>query len=161
MSRIAAQYSVTEISNDVVRKEVVHESVRDANGKHVGFKPVVREKKGGYFYKFPNGNSITLDKPADGPAAKMMDDLSNLSEGDEVPMGKRISKNQLEVFGLTSSPRLVDMTTGEEVDERGVPLSLAQHVSGVVVPSDMPLEFQGNPKASGEGIDASIAALED
>ena len=138
------------------------ESQRDKDGKHIGFKAVVREKRGGYFYSFPNGNSITLDKPATkGAAQSLVEDLSNLSEGDEVPMDKRVAKSQLEMFGLTDRPKLVDLMSGEEVDERGVPLSLSQYVVGAVAPADMPLEFRGKVHTGNDGVDSSIDALEE
>lgn len=162
MAQIKAQYQVTEVPDTVIRKEVVMESQRDKDGKHIGFKAIVREKRGGYFYSFPNGNSITLDKPpTKGAATALVEDLSNLNEGDEVPMDKRVAKTQLEMFGLTDRPKLVDLMTGEEVDERGVPLSLSQYVVGAVAPADMPLEFRGKPDVGSNGVESSLAALEE
>lgn len=160
---IVAQYHVTPIGDDVSRKRIVYQSIRDENGKHVRFAAKVQEVKGGYFYKFPNGNSITLDKLADGEALKAMqdiEDLSDLEDGDEVPMEKRKARTQLEMFGLTDRPRLFDDMTGEEVDEQGRPLSLRQYISGGV-PNDMPMEFQGRAKIEGEGVEASLKALEE
>lgn len=160
MSKIAAQYQVTEVPDSVIRKEIVMESVRDKNGKHVGFKQVVREKKGGLFYSFPNGNSIMLDKPIErGPAQQLMDDLSDLKDGDEVPLNKRVAKTQLETFGLTDRPRLFDLTTGDEVDERGVPLAIVGVLNPSAVPNDLPVHMQ--PNKNGERtLDDAIADTE-
>lgn len=162
MSNIRPQYQVTELGNDVSRKEVVYESKRDPKtGKHLGFIAKVQEKKGGLFYSMPNGSSIMLDKPLEtGAAVAAMQDISALEDGTEIPMNKALAKNQLEQFGLTERPRLVNMMTGEEVDERGVPVAIAEHVQGNFVPQDLPAEFSGKVKIGNGGVDDTIGALE-
>ena len=162
MSNIKPQYQVTPLDDTVVRKEVVYESKRDPKtGKHLGFIAKVKEKKGGLFYSMPNGSSIMLDKPIEsGEAVRAMEDISDLEDGTEIPMSKALAKNQLEHFGLTEKPRLVNMMTGEEVDERGVPVALAEHVQGGFVPNDLPAEFSGKVKIGNSGVNDSIEALE-
>ncbi len=85
--------------------------IRDENGQRVKKGParMVRddnvESRGGIMFTFPSGASIRL-----------------------------ATQNQLDLFGLTTEPKLIDTATGEEVDERGVPKSLAQYVADTTAP---------------------------
>ena len=91
---------------DYVLDDETGKPLRDEHGQRVKKGParMVRddmvESKGGIEYTFPNGNSLRMS-----------------------------SQDQLDLFGLTSKPRLIDTGTGEEVDERGIPLSLAALVT--------------------------------
>ena len=119
MGRIVAQYQVKAMPKDYTTTEtkysIVQEYMKDDEGKFErdeegrkikkGPIQVVSEQvesKGGLLFTFPGGHSIRLTSP-----------------------------EQLKQFGLNENPRLVDLDTGEEVNEHGVPLSLANYVNDV------------------------------
>ena len=108
-------FTTTETHCKMVQEYLIDEETkkpfRDEHGQRVKKGPakMVRddavESKGGIMFTFPNGSSIRL-----------------------------ASQHQLDLFKLTDQPRLIDTATGEEVDERGVPKSLAQYVLDVSAP---------------------------
>ena len=93
---------------DYVIDEETKKPLRDEHGQRVKKGParMVREddveSRGGLMYTFPNGNSVRM-----------------------------ASQNQLDLFGLSNTPKLIDDKTGEEVDERGVPVALAELISDI------------------------------
>lgn len=119
---IIAQYMPKALSKDHVSLEthckmvqdyVIDEETgktdRDDNGKRIKKGParMVRddtvESHGGVMFTFPNGNSVRM-----------------------------ASQTQLDLFGLTMQPKLIDTATGEEVDERGIPKSLSAYVQDAI-----------------------------
>lgn len=82
---------------------------RDDNGKRIKKGPARMERddkvesRGGVMFTLPNGNSVRM-----------------------------ATQSQLDLFGLTMQPKLIDTATGEEVDEHGVPKSLAAYVQDAI-----------------------------
>lgn len=121
MSRIVAQYmpkalpkdfETTETHVKIVRHYVMEDDdkgkqvfARDENGRNIKAGPNTLEfeqkvSKGGILFTFPRGHSIRLTDPA-----------------------------QLKQFKLTEKPKLVDLDLGEEVNEKGIPLSMLSVIS--------------------------------
>lgn len=107
-------YETVETHCKMVQDYVLDEKGKpelDDNGRKIKKGParMVREdkvvSKGGVMYTFPNGNSVRF-----------------------------ASQHQLDLFKLSTQPRLIDTATGEECDERGVPKSLSEFVSGAGAP---------------------------
>lgn len=119
---IIAQYMPKPLPKDhvslethckMVQEYVIDEETgkpdRDDNGKRIKKGPakMVRDdsvvSRGGVMFTFPNGNSVRM-----------------------------ATQSQLDLFKLTMQPKLIDTATGEEVDERGVPKSLAAYVQDAI-----------------------------
>lgn len=119
MARIVAAYMPKALSKDfkttethvkIVRHFVMDDDAkdgfaRDENGRKIKAGPNTLEmqeveSKGGIMFTFPRGHSIRLTDPA-----------------------------QLKQFKLTENPKLVDLDLGEEVNEKGMPLSLLSVIS--------------------------------
>ena len=62
------------------------------------------ESKGGIMFTMPAGHSVRIASPA-----------------------------QMELFKLTEKPKLIDSQSGEEVNEHGIPLSLAAYVANAAL----------------------------
>lgn len=124
-SRIKAQFAVQKIGKDYETFETRYKMVK----KEDGTKEMVQEKvasTGGYLFTMPNGSQIRLE-----------------------------TLDQIKHFGLDTKPTLIDITTGEEVNEQGVPLSIANLVQGAVEEALLP-----KPVAGDGGVESSIEALE-
>lgn len=124
-SRIKAQFSVQPIPKDYETFEQVYVMEKDKDGT----KRMVAKQvasKGGYLFTMPNGSQIRLE-----------------------------TLDQIKHFGLDTKPTLIDITTGEEVNEQGVPLSIANLVTGAVTEALLP-----KPVAGDSGVESSIEALE-
>lgn len=120
---IIAQYMPKPLSKDFETYETHCRMVQDyvidpetnkperdlATGQRIKKGPARMERddkvvsKGGVMFTFPNGNSVRM-----------------------------ATQSQLDLFGLTMQPKLIDTATGEEVDERGVPKSLAAYVQDAI-----------------------------
>lgn len=125
-TRIQAQYQVQPISKDYETFENRFEMKKGQDGT-MRMEAVKVATKGGYLFSMPNGSQIRLE-----------------------------SLDQIAHFGLNTSPKLVDITTGEEVNEQGIPLSIANLVHGAVQEAMLP-----KPVAGDGGVESSIAALEE
>lgn len=100
-------FETTETHVKIIRHYVMEEDAKgkevfavDENGRKIKAGPNTLEftqvpSFGGILFKFPRGHSIRLTHP-----------------------------EQLKQFKLTDKPKLVDLDLGEEVNEKGVPLSL-------------------------------------
>lgn len=117
MSNIRPQYMPKALPKSFTTTETICEMVqeykkddegefeRDEQGRKIKKGPATMvqktiESKGGILFTFPRGHSIRLS-----------------------------TKEQIKQFGLSENPKLIDMASGEEVNEQGVPLSLAQYVT--------------------------------
>lgn len=97
--RIVPQYTPRAMPKTHVSIEDRYSIKKNKDGTKELVKEEV-ESKGGVMFTFPAGHSIRL-----------------------------ATIEQIEQFRLTTKPRLVDIDTGEEVNELGVPVSLAQFVA--------------------------------
>jgi hypothetical protein len=124
-SRIKAQFQVQKIGDDY---ETFSTEYVMEKGKD-GTKTMVQKQvpsKGGYLFTMSNGSQIRLE-----------------------------TLDQIKHFGLDTKPTLIDITTGEEVNEQGIPLSIANLVQGAVTEAMLP-----RPVAGDGGVESSIEALE-
>jgi hypothetical protein len=71
--------------------------------------------KGGHLFTMANGSQIRLE-----------------------------SLDQIKHFKLDTKPVLIDITTGEEVNEQGIPLSVANLVQGAVTEATLPRPVAGD-----------------
>lgn len=101
MSNIVAQYVPKVIPKSYKTTEMHYNIVKNKDGTS-RLEAKEVESTGGLLFQFPRGHSIRLS-----------------------------TAEQIEHFGLSRNPRLVDLTTGEEVDQNGVPLSIKDVVRGV------------------------------
>lgn len=81
------------------------EFVRDENGRKIKKGPSRMEayehtSKGGVLFTMPNGNSVRLTTP-----------------------------EQIQQFKVATKPRLIDLDSGEEVDEQGRPVALMKFMA--------------------------------
>ena len=107
---VPKHYKTTETWVKIVRHWVKDEDgelvLDETTGKKIKAGPNTleiyqKESTGGILFKFPRGHSIRLTTP-----------------------------EQIKQFRLTDQPKLVDMDSGEEVNEQGVPVSLAGVIAG-------------------------------
>ena len=124
-SRIKAQFQVQPIGKDYETFETHYVMEKQKDGTKVMVQKQVASK-GGYLFTMANGSQIRLE-----------------------------SLEQIKHFNLATTPKLVDITTGEEVNEQGVPLSIANLVHGAVTEAMLP-----RPVAGDGGVEDSINALE-
>lgn len=113
-SRIKAQFQVQKIGDDYTTFATEYEMVKQKDGT-MRMEPKQVPSKGGYLFTMSNGSQIRLE-----------------------------SEDQIKHFGLDTKPKLVDITTGEEVNEQGVPLSIANLVSGAVAEAVLPRPVAGD-----------------
>lgn len=124
-SRIKAQFQVQPIEKSYETFETQYSMEKAADGT----KQMVQKQvasKGGYLFTMPNGSQIRLE-----------------------------TLEQIKHFKLDTKPQLIDITTGEEVNEAGVPLSIANLVQGAVAEAMLP-----RPVAGDGGVESTIEALE-
>ncbi len=125
-SRIKAQFQVQKIPEDYKTFETQYVMVKGRDGTMQMEQKQVAST-GGYLFSMPNGSQIRLE-----------------------------TLEQIKQFKLDTKPQLIDITTGEEVNEAGVPLSIANLVHGAVQEAMLP-----KPVAGDGGVESSIAALEE
>lgn len=107
-TRIRAQFAVQKIGKDYETTSTIYKMVKQEDGT----KRMEREEvpsKGGHLFTMANGSQIRLE-----------------------------SIDQIKHFNLATKPTLIDITTGEEVNEHGVPLSIANLVQGAVAEAVLP-----------------------
>lgn len=129
-SRIKAQFSVQPVAKDYETFETVYEMVKQEDGTKRMEAKQV-PSTGGYLFTMPNGSSIRL-----------------------------ASKEQIKHFGLDTKPTLVDITTGEEVNEQGVPLSIANLVQGAVAEALLPRPVAGDGGVGEQSVESLLDATE-
>lgn len=105
---IRASYRVDVIPDEYVTEKIVYAYVPDPDAPQEVGKPVkkirtetVVKEKGGWLFTFPRGHQIRCT-----------------------------SKQQIELLGLSTSPHLIDDSTGLQVNEHGIPIDIADHVKG-------------------------------
>lgn len=105
---IRANYTVQKIPDTYVTKKTVYEYVPDPDAEQVVGKPTrkirvekVVEEKGGWLFTFPRRHSVRCT-----------------------------SLEQIKLLGLSTEPYLIDDTTGLQVNSQGIPLDIAEHVTG-------------------------------
>lgn len=107
---VPKHYKTTETHVKIIRHWVKDEDgefvLDETTGKKIKAGPNTlelyeKESTGGILFKFPRGHSIRLTTP-----------------------------EQIKQFRLTDTPKLVDMDSGEEVNEQGVPIALAGIIKG-------------------------------
>jgi hypothetical protein len=97
---IRVEHTVHKLPDSYVTKETVFRYIPSEDDPKIKVRvEEVVEHRGGYLVKFMRGHSIRL-----------------------------FDEKHLEMFGLTTAPRLIDETTGAECNEHGVPLDIAQYV---------------------------------
>ena len=128
-SVVPKHYKTTETHVKIVRHWVKDEEgefvLDETTGKKIKAGPNTleiyeKESTGGILFKFPRGHSIRLTSP-----------------------------DQIKQFRLTDTPKLVDMDSGEEVNEQGVPVSLAGVISGANNPNGGDFGSVEVPETSG------------
>jgi hypothetical protein len=107
---IRASYRVDVIPDDYVTEKIVYAYVPDPEAEQIPGKPTkkirtetVVQEKGGWLFTFPRGHQIRCT-----------------------------TKQQIELLGLSTSPHLIDDSTGLQVNEHGIPIDIADHVKGAV-----------------------------
>ena len=124
-TRIKASYQVQKIGNEYETFENRFSMKKGQDGTYRMEMESVATH-GGYLFTMPNGSQIRLE-----------------------------TLDQIKQFKLDTKPQLIDITTGEEVNEAGVPLSIANLVQGAVQEAMLP-----RPVAGDGGVESSIEALE-
>jgi hypothetical protein len=107
---IRASYRVDVIPDEYVTTKIVYAYIKDPDAEQEVGKPTkkirtetVVEEKGGWLFTFPRGHQIRCT-----------------------------TEQQIKLLGLSTSPHLIDDTTGLQVNEHGIPLDIADHVKGAV-----------------------------
>jgi|SRR5882762_252473 len=99
---IRADYSVVKLPDTYVTTKTVYRYEKDAtdpSGKgRIRYEEIV-EEKGGWLFTFLRGHQIRLT-----------------------------DEKQIALFGLATTQRLIDDSTGLEVNQQGVPIDIAAHV---------------------------------
>lgn len=113
-SRIKAQFDVQPIPKDYKTEAVEYQMVKQKDGT-LRMEPKKVASTGGYLFTMSNGSQIRLE-----------------------------SLDQIQHFKLDTKPKLVDIMTGEEVNEHGVPLSIANLVSGAATEAVLPRPVAGD-----------------
>lgn len=124
-TRIKAQFQVQPIPDSYETFETRFKMKKGQDGT-MRMESEQVASKGGYLFSMPNGSQIRLE-----------------------------SLDQVKHFNLDTKPKLIDITTGEEVNEAGVPLSIANLVHGAVQEAMLP-----KPVAGDGGVESTIEALE-
>jgi hypothetical protein len=123
-TRIKAEFQVQKIGKDYQTTATEYEMVKQKDGT-MRMEQKQVPSTGGYLFTMSNGSQIRLE-----------------------------TLDQLKHFNLDVKPRLVDITTGEEVNEHGVPLSIANLVQGAVAEAVLPRPVAGDSSVE-EMLDAT------
>lgn len=113
-SRIKAQFAVQPIPKDYETVATHYKMVKQHDGT-VRMEQVQVPSKGGHLFTMANGSQIRLE-----------------------------SLDQIKHFNLDTKPVLIDIQTGEEVNEQGIPLSVANLVQGAVAEAVLPRPVAGD-----------------
>lgn len=113
-SRIKAQFAVQPIPKNYETTAVHYKMVKQHDGT-VRMEQEQVPSKGGHLFTMANGSQIRLE-----------------------------SLDQIKHFKLDTKPVLIDITTGEEVNEHGIPLSVANLVQGAVAEAVLPRPVAGD-----------------
>ena len=113
-SRIKAQFAVQPIPKSYETTAVHYKMVKQHDGT-VRMEQEQVPSKGGHLFTMANGSQIRLE-----------------------------SLDQIKHFKLDTKPVLIDITTGEEVNEQGIPLSVANLVQGAVTEATLPRPVAGD-----------------
>lgn len=113
-SRIKAQFAVQKIGKDYETTATEYEMIKQKDGT-VRMEQKQVPSKGGHLFTMANGSQIRLE-----------------------------TLDQIKHFGLATTPTLIDITTGEEVNEHGIPLSIANLVQGAVAEAVLPRPVAGD-----------------
>lgn len=124
-SRIKAQFDVQPIPEDYKTVATEYQMVKQKDGT-LRMEPKQVVSNGGYLFTMSNGSQIRLD-----------------------------SLDQIQHFKLDTKPKLIDVMTGEEVNELGVPLSIANLVQGAATEAVLP-----KPVAGDSSVEELLAATE-
>lgn len=105
---IRASYRVDVLPKEYVTEKIVYSYEPDPDAEQVVGKPTKKIRKetvvkeeGGWLFTFPRGHQIRCT-----------------------------TEQQIKLLGLSTSPHLIDDTTGLQVNEHGVPVDIADHVKG-------------------------------
>lgn len=103
---IRASYRVDVLPKEYVTEKIVYKYVKDPDAEQEVGKPTkkirIEERvveEGGWLFTFPRGHQIRCT-----------------------------SEQQIKLLGLSTSPHLIDDTTGLQVNENGIPIDIADHV---------------------------------
>lgn len=113
-SRIKAQFAVQPIPKNYETTAVHYKMVKQHDGT-VRMEQEQVPSKGGHLFTMANGSQIRLE-----------------------------TLDQIKHFNLDTKPVLIDITTGEEVNEQGIPLSVANLVQGAVAEAVLPRPVAGD-----------------
>lgn len=105
---IRASYRVDVLPKEYVTEKTVYSYEPDPDAEQVVGKPTKKIRKetvvkeeGGWLFTFPRGHQIRCT-----------------------------TEQQIKLLGLSTSPHLIDDTTGLQVNENGIPVDIADHVKG-------------------------------
>lgn len=136
---IRASYTVHKIPDSYVTEKITFKYITDPDAEVVVGKktPKIRieEKvieRGGWLFTFPRGHSIRCT-----------------------------SLEQIKLLGLSTEPRLIDDSTGLEVNKNGIPLDIAEHVTGLQDGGEVETVEQLIARSAGQQAPDPIAAAID
>lgn len=105
---IRASYRVDVLPKEYVTEKITYSYIPDPDQEQVVGKPTKKIRvetkavdRGGWLFTFPRGHQIRCT-----------------------------SEEQIKLLGLSTSPHLIDDSTGLQVNEHGIPVDIADHVKG-------------------------------